>query len=116
MRKRVYQDYIHDILATAQDIMEFVEGMGFEDFKNDKKTIYAVIRGIEVIAEAAKKIPKSIKDKHSAIPWKDMAGMRDKLIHEYFGVDIAVLWKTVEQDLPLLRSLISGAIADLVDE
>ncbi len=116
MRKRVYRDYVHDILETVQDVAEFVAGMSFEDFRNDKKTIYAVIRGIEVIGEAAKKIPESIKDRYSAIPWRDMAGMRDKLIHEYFGVDVEVLWKTVEQDLPPLRALISEAMEDLKDE
>jgi len=110
MRERVYWDYVKDISDSIQDAEEFVKGYGVEDFKNSKKTIYAVIRAIEVIGEAAKKIPKSIRDKYPDVPWKDMAGMRDKLIHEYFGVDVEILWKTVQQDLPTLKVLISAVM------
>jgi uncharacterized protein with HEPN domain len=115
MRKRVYWDYVKDISDSIEDAQEFVKGYTFEDFKNDKKTIYAVIRAIEVIGEATKKIPRSIRDKYPDIPWKDMAGMRDKLIHEYFGVDVEVLWKTAQQDLPTLRVLISEVMGELED-
>jgi len=72
--------------------------MTFEDFAKDKKTINAVIRSIEVIGEATKNIPKTIRDKYLSIPWKKMAGMRDKMIREYFGVDIKILWKTIKKD------------------
>jgi uncharacterized protein with HEPN domain len=113
MRKRVYWDYVKDISESIEDAEEFVKGYEFEDFKKDKKTVYAVIRAIEVIGEAAKKIPKPIRDRYPDVPWKEMAGMRDKLIHEYFGVDIEVLWKTVQQDLPLLKSLISTVVKEL---
>jgi len=65
--------------------------MTFKDFAKDKRTINAVIRSIEVIGEAAKSIPKAIRDKYPTIPWKKMAGMRDKMIHEYFGVDLKIL-------------------------
>ena len=116
MRKRIYLDYIQDILDTIADIEEFVSGLDFEDFGKDKKTLYAVIRGIEVIGEAAKKIPDIIRDRYKDIPWRDMAGMRDKLIHDYFGVDVEVLWKTIEQDIPLLRALISEIIKELKKE
>jgi len=115
MRKRVYWDYVKDISDSIKDAEEFVKDYTFEDFKNDKKTIYAVIRAIEVIGEAAKKIPGSIRSKYPDIPWKDMAGMRDKLIHEYFGVDVEVLWKTVQQDLPTLKVLISDVMKELED-
>ncbi len=91
MRKRVYSDYVQDILDSIADVEEFVGDLSFEDFKKDKRTLYAVIRGIEIIGEAAKKIPTSIRDMYTDIPWKDMAGMRDKLIHDYFGVDAKVL-------------------------
>ena len=80
--------------------------MTFEDFAKDRKTINAVIRSFEVIGEAAKKIPKSIRDKHPSIPWKKMVGMRDKMIHEYFGVDIEIIWKTIKEDIPSLKPLI----------
>ena len=116
MRKRVYSDYIQDILDAVADVEEFVSGLSFEDFKRDKKTLYAVIRGIEVIGEATKNIPNTIRDRYTDVPWKDMAGMRDKLIHDYSGVDAEVLWKTVEQDLPLLRASVSKIMKELKEE
>jgi uncharacterized protein with HEPN domain len=113
MKERVYWDYVKDISDSIRDAQEFVKGYGLEDFKGDKKTIYAVIRAIEVIGEAAKKIPNSIRSKYPDIPWKDIAGMRDKLIHEYFGVDLEVLWKTIQQDLPMLKVLISEVMKEM---
>jgi uncharacterized protein with HEPN domain len=87
--------------------------MSFEDFKRDKKTIYVVVRGIEVMGEAAKKIPKTLKDKYREIPWKKMAGMRDKLIHEYFGVDVEILWKTIKDDLPSIKPLVQELLKSM---
>ena len=80
MIKRVYTDYVQDILDSINDIENFIKGMNFNGFKNDRKTINAVIRSIEVIGEASKKIPKNIRERHPDIPWKKIAGMRDKLI------------------------------------
>ncbi len=103
--KRDYSDYLNDIINELSNIESFIEGMTYDDFVQDKKTIYAVVRGLEVIGEAVKKIPKEIRELYPDIPWKRIAGMRDKLIHEYFGVDIEVVWKTVREDIPYLRSL-----------
>ncbi len=87
--------------------------MTFEDFAKDRKTINAVIRSIEVIGEATKKIPQSIRDRYLSIPWKRMAGMRDKMIHAYFGVDIRILWKTIKVDVPPLKPLIQEVLEGL---
>ena len=103
--KRDYSDYLGDVVGEVFNIESFTEGMSFDEFSQDKKTIYAVVRGLEVIGEAVKKLPKEIKDRYPDIPWKRIAGMRDKLIHEYFGVDISVVWKTVKEDIPYLKSL-----------
>lgn len=101
--KRQYQDYLQDILDAAEDVRRFMGDMSEEEFSRDRKTQFAVIRAIEVIGEAAKNIPKSVRGKYPSCPWKEMAGMRDKLIHQYFGVDVRVLWKTAKEDLPQIK-------------
>lgn len=113
MKKRDYTDYIQDILDSICDIENFTKGMGFEQFSKDKKTINAVVRSIEIIGEATKKIPKILRDKYPNIPWKKMAGMRDKMIHEYFGIDIEIFWKVTKDEIPPLKLFIQSMLSDL---
>lgn len=113
MKTRDYRDYIQDILDSINDIDNFIKGMNFEQFAKDKKTINAVVRSIEVIGEAAKKIPVSLRAKHPIIPWKKIAGMRDKMIHEYFGIDIEILWKASKDEMPQLKSLFQNVLISL---
>ena len=110
MKKREYRDYLQDIYDAINDIATFIEGMTYEDFLKDKKTINAVIRSIEVIGEASKQLPKAVRDKNPSIPWKKMAGMRNKVIHEYFGVDIEIVWKTAKKQIPALKRKISALL------
>jgi uncharacterized protein with HEPN domain len=100
---RRLQFYFIDIFEALDDIFCFCQDMDFEEFSQDRKTIYAVIRGLEIIGEAVKHIPEPLRRKYPEIPWKEIAGMRDKLIHAYFGVDVRLVWETVKQDLPLLK-------------
>ncbi|MDH7606652.1 MAG: DUF86 domain-containing protein [Candidatus Bathyarchaeota archaeon] len=113
MRKRDYRNYLQDIIESINDIEDFTKNMSFEDFARDKKTINAVIRSLEVIGEAAKSVPKSFRDKYPSIPWRKMAGMRDKMIHEYFGVDVRILWETIKRDIPPLKPLILSVLESL---
>lgn len=113
MKERIYDDYVQDILDSIEEIAIFTSGYNFETFSNDKKTINAVIRSIEVIGEASKKIPSQIRNRYATIPWKKMAGMRDKLIHEYFGIDLEILWKVAKDELPLLKQNFEQILADL---
>lgn len=102
--KRVYQDYLEDILAAIDDVATFTHGYSSETFAADRKTINAVIRSLEIIGEATKRIPNHLRNQSPMIPWKYMAGMRDKLIHQYFGVDLSIVWTVVKDELPPLRS------------
>jgi uncharacterized protein with HEPN domain len=99
---RTLKDYLEDIWKSAKEALEFTEGMTFEEFSRDQRTINAVIRSLEVMGEAAKKVPEDMRAKYPEVPWKEIAGMRDKLIHEYHGVDLRIIWKTVHEDIPLL--------------
>lgn len=110
MKIRDYRDYLQDISDSIDDVGNFTKDMTFEKFAKDRKTINAIIRSIEVIGEATKKLPTSVKDKHPSIPWKRMAGMRDKMIHEYFGIDVEILWKVVKEDIPSLKTSIQNAL------
>ena len=92
MTKRDYTDYLNDILDSIKEAIEFTGDMTFDEFSTDKKTINAVIRSLEVLGEASRKIPDDIKSQSAEVPWKRMAGMRNKLIHEYFGVDLEIVW------------------------
>ena len=109
---RVYLDYIRDMLDNSEKAFDFVKGMEFDKFVEDEKTVYAVLRAIEVIGEAARKIPKGLRETYSEIPWQDIAGTRDKLIPEYFGVNLSVIWKTVKEDLPLLIEQLKNLLDD----
>ena len=110
---RIYLDYIQDILDSIRDIESFIRGMPFEDFKKDRKTINAVVRSIEVIGETSKKIPAVVRARYSDVPWKKMAGMRAKLIHEYFGIDLGILWKVSREEIKTLRSPMKRILRDL---
>ena len=114
--KRVYLDYIKDMLESAEKAIAFVGDMSYEEFSEDDKTTYAVVRAIEIIGEAAKKVPKDLRDSYVEIPWREITGTRDKLVHEYFGVNLAVVWRTVGEDLPPLVNQLRSILDDFLDE
>jgi uncharacterized protein with HEPN domain len=107
-----YDDYFRDILDAIRKATLFVDGMSEPSFRTDEKTQYAVIRAIEIIGEASKRIPEDIRRRYPSIPWREMTGMRDKLIHNYSTVNLDVVWKTVVDDLPALEPLILAALED----
>ena len=102
------QVYLEHILEAISKIENFVNGLTKFDFDKNVLIQDAVIRNFEIIGEATKRISKQFTQSHPEIPWQDMASMRDKLIHDYLDVDLDVVWKTVEVDIPLLRKIISS--------
>ncbi len=107
-------DYLLDIQAAMEEVEDFTSGMGFQEFSNDRKTVNATIRSLEVMGEAAKKIPEEVRQRYPRIPWREIAAMRDKLIHEYHGVDLEIVWETVKRDIPPLRESFQEVIQDMM--
>ena len=105
--------YLQHILDAISDIETFIESVSKEEFFKNKEKQYAVLRALEIIGEARKNLSKELKATHPEIPWKDIAGMRDKLIHEYFGVDYDILWKTIKRRVPELRQVIYKLLKDI---
>lgn len=101
--RRDIADYLEDALTAMDKAESFVSGMSYEQFADDDKTVFAVVRAIEIVGEAVKHIPQDFRREFTDIPWRDMAGMRDVLIHEYFGIDLETVWKTVKEDIPKLK-------------
>lgn len=92
--------YIEDIQIAMIRIAEYIDGLSFIDFKRDFKTVDAVIRNFEVIGEASKNIPDEVKEKYSNVPWTEMYLLRNKISHEYFGVDYEIIWDVAKNYLP----------------
>ena len=105
-KNRQIDDYLSDMSEAINDIANFVDNLSYEDFIADKKTTNAVIRSLEVLGEATKNIPTPMRNQYPDIPWSQMAGMRDVLIHNYMGVDLMTVWKVIKERLPDLQSKI----------
>ena len=101
--KRSYKDYLLDMEDALNKIEKFSEGFDFEKFCEDEKTQEAIIRKFEIVGEAVGKVPVKVKKEHASIPWKKISNMRNKLIHEYFGINKEVVWKTIKEDIPTLK-------------
>jgi len=99
--------FLRHILDAVNWIEEYTHGMDYEGFMDAHLVQDGVIRQLEIIGEATRNLSKELRDKNAEIPWKDMAGMRDKLIHQYFGVDIAAVWDTVTVDIPGLKGSVT---------
>ncbi|MEJ5299895.1 MAG: DUF86 domain-containing protein [Thermodesulforhabdaceae bacterium] len=105
--------YLRDILEAIKAIEKFVKDVDLESFKNDDMRSSAVIRKFEIIGEAARNIPDTVKQKYPYIPWKDIIGMRNRLIHFYFGIKYELVWETIKVDIPHLKKQIQEILENL---
>ncbi len=105
--------YLRDIIEAMDDIESFVKGMTFDEFKGDKRTFAACVRNLEIMGEAVKNLPENLKDEHDDVPWREVAGMCDKVIHAYFGVSHEIIWKTIHTRFEEFRESIEGILSEL---
>ena len=106
MSKRNIKLYVDDIKDAISKIDKYSKGLSFDKFSKNNLVIDAVVRNLEVIGEAAKNIPTDFKKEYKDIPWSKIAGMRNIIVHEYFSVDLEILWQTIQQDILELKKLI----------
>ena len=98
--QRNYTHFLDDIALSIQRILEYIQGLDFQQFKQDYKTVDAVIRNFEVIGEAVKNLPQEVKNKHPQLPWDEMYRLRNRVSHEYFGIDYEIIWDIATNYLP----------------
>jgi len=102
--------YLLDVLTAARKVLLYSEGLSWERFRDEGIMQDAIIRNLQIIGEAAQRISKDVKDGHPELPWAPMAGMRNRLVHEYFRIDLERVWQTIQEDIPALVKLIEPLI------
>lgn len=107
MSERHYRLYLADILDSGHAVQSYIQGLEFERFRNDRMRCAAVIREFEIIGEAVGKLPESIRAQYPGVPWREIKDFRNLLTHEYFGVDLAIVWNAIHQELPLLLNAVA---------
>lgn len=113
---RTSLDYFEDIVDAMQNAQSFVGGLDYSDFANDKKTTFATARAIQIIGEATNRIPEDVRNRFPNIPWSDMAGMRDRVVHAYFSTDLPIVWDTVTKRVPEVLPELRNALRVLESE
>ena len=113
MTSRDLADSLQDILEAIEAIERFTASVDFVNFSQNEEKTFAVEKALEIVGEAVKNVPDSVKSIYQEVPWKTIAGMRDKLAHQYWRTDIEVVWKTVKEDVPQLKVAIVKILEDL---
>jgi uncharacterized protein with HEPN domain len=111
LRFRDWRFRVRDILAAVRAIADYTDGMTFDQFVSDARTMDAVVRNLMTLGESIRWIPEPILDAHPSVPWRTLRGVRNVVVHEYFGVDPSILWETVRGDLPPLAAKLEAVLA-----
>ena len=109
---RSYRLFLQDILTAAQKVEQYTRGKSFEDFVGDDVKLEATLYNLQIIGEAAKRVPKDIRDKFPEVNWTRIAGLRDVLAHNYFGLDLGIIWEIIQNRLVSLRLQIAEILAE----
>jgi uncharacterized protein with HEPN domain len=107
-----FLDFIEDILDAMEKAEDMLSDADFEEFGEDYQLNFTVVRALEIIGEATKRLPESVREQYSEIPWDDMAGMRDRIIHRYDAVNLRIVWETVKRRKPEIKPKIEQILAD----
>jgi uncharacterized protein with HEPN domain len=105
--------YLRDILEAIEAAESFVEDVAFRELEDDRRTQFALQRAFEIIGEATKQLNDDLRAQYSEVPWREMAGMRDRLIHGYFAVDLEIVWQTVHDDFPTVKPKIKRVLDEV---
>lgn len=116
MKKRTYKMFVEDILSAMDKISRYIKGFTFEMFEKDEMIIDAIVRNLEIIGEASRNIPEEVREKYPYIPWRRMIGLRNIVIHEYFGIDLDIIWQIISINLPETRSEVKYMLMDFQRE
>jgi len=107
---RDYRVFLDDILEATRKILKYTAGLSYEQFSADQKTIEAVVWNLMIVGEAAKNVPEELRSRYTDVPWRDMAGLRDIIVHQYFEIKLDVIWKVIQNDLPLVEERLGGIL------
>ncbi len=112
MSKRPIDLLLNDIRQAIDRIEQYIKNLSFDTFSEDRKSVDAVVRNLEIIGEAANRLPDELKEKYSEIEWHKVVGLRHRIVHEYFGIDLEIIWQILHKDLPELKQKLTQIISD----
>jgi len=116
MKRKTHSLFVEDILESMDKIERYTKGLTYDGFVKDEMVVDAVIRNIEIIGEAARNMPEDVREKYPDIPWRRMIGLRNIAIHEYFGVDLSIVWEIISKNLPETKPMVKAILKNLDEE